>query len=129
MEGKTLRATGPSCASMKPNNLKYVVSSLLACSMLMASGFALADPPFMTDDPEPVEYQHHELYISSQLVKTQDGRSGTLPHLEYNYGAAPDLQLHIIVPYTFNSPVNGQRESGPGDVKLGVKYWPFVTCR
>lgn len=90
--------------------------------MLMASRLALAGPPFMTDDPEPVEYQHHELYISSQQVKTQDGKSGTIPHLEYNYGVAPDLQLHIIVPYAFNSPVNGQRESGPGDVELGAKY-------
>ena len=23
----------------------------------------------------------------------------TLPHFEYNYGVAPDLQIHIIAPY------------------------------
>ena len=102
--------------------VKFVIGSMLACTMLMASRLALAGPPFMTDDPEPVEYQHHELYISSQQAKMQDGRSGTFPHLEYNYGAAPDLQLHIIVPYAFNSPVNGQHESGLGDIELGAKY-------
>src|SRR5665647_758161 len=115
-------ATEPSYVQNETRNMKYVAGSLLACTMLMASRLALAGPPFMTDDPEPVEYQHHELYLSSQQVKTQDGKSGTIPHLEYNYGAAPDLQLHIIVPYAFNSPVNGQRESGPGDVELGAKY-------
>ncbi|HUW29304.1 MAG TPA: transporter [Sulfuriferula sp.] len=120
--GARSHSTEPLRASMKPCNVKYVAGSLLACTMLMAPRLALAGPPFMTDDPEPVEYRHHELYISSQLVKTQDGRSGTLPHLEYNYGAAPDLQLHIIVPYAFNSPVHGQRESGLGDVELGIKY-------
>ncbi|HUW49551.1 MAG TPA: transporter [Sulfuricella sp.] len=107
---------------MKNHNLIYGACSLVVCTMLMASRPALAGPPFMTDDPEPVEYQHHEFYIASQQVKTQDGRIGTLPHLEYNYGAAPDLQLHIIVPYAFNSPMNGQRESGLGDVELGAKY-------
>jgi hypothetical protein len=76
--------------------------------MLIFSRMVMAGPPFLTDDPEPVECQHHELYISSQQVRTQDGNSGTLPHLEYNYGAAPNLQLHIIVPYAFNSPTKGQ---------------------
>ncbi|MGA8147176.1 MAG: transporter [Gallionellaceae bacterium] len=90
--------------------------------MLAASRLALAGPPFLTDDPEPVEYQHHELYISSQQVEMQDGKSGTLPHLEYNYGAAPDLQLHVIVPYAFNSPMDGPRQRGLGDIELGAKY-------
>lgn len=90
--------------------------------MLPFSCLVLAGPPFLTDDPEPVEYQHHELYVSSQQVKTQDGTSGTMPHFEYNYGAMPDLQLHIIVPYAFNTPMTGQRENGLGDVELGVKY-------
>lgn len=107
---------------MKNHNVKYGACSIVACTMLMASRLALAGPPFMTDDPEPVEYQHHEFYIASQQVKTQDGRSGTLPHFEFNYGAAPDLQLHIIVPYAFNSPVDGPRERGLGDIELGAKY-------
>jgi len=107
---------------MKSCNAKTILGAVLVCTMLIASRLALAGPPFVTDDPEPVEYLHNEFYISSQQVKTQSGTSGTLPHLEYNYGAVPDLQLHIIVPYAFNSPVNGQRESGLGDVELGAKY-------
>lgn len=107
---------------MKSGNLKCLACLFGACMTLTASELALAGPPFMTDDPEPVEYQHHEFYISSQQVKTQDGRSGTLPHIEFNYGAAPNLQLHILAPYAFNSPVGGPRQRGLGDVELGVKY-------
>lgn len=88
---------------MKTVNLKYCAYFFVACATLATSSLALAGPPFMTDDPETIEYQHHEFYISSQQVKTQDGRSGTLPHFEFNYGVAPDLQLHIIAPLAFNN--------------------------
>jgi hypothetical protein len=107
---------------MKNFNVKFGACSLITCTMLIVSRLALAGPPFMTDDPEPVEYKHQELYIASQQVKTQSGRNGTLPHLEYNYGAAPDLQLHIIVPYAFNSTVGALEQRGLGDIELGVKY-------
>jgi hypothetical protein len=107
---------------VKTVNLKYCTYFFVACATLTTSSLALAGPPFMTDDPETIEYQHHEFYISSQQVKTQDGRSGTLPHFEFNYGAAPDLQLHIIAPLAFNNPVDGPNQRGLGDVELGVKY-------
>lgn len=107
---------------MKTFNFKCCAFFLMACATLTTSELALAGPPFMTDDPETIEYQHHEFYISSQQVKTQDGRSGTLPHFEFNYGVAPDLQLHIIAPLAFNNPVDGSHQRGLGDVELGVKY-------
>src|ERR1039458_190203 len=106
----------------KSCHVKCAIGTVLICTMVTASRLALAGPPFLTDDPEPVEYQHHELYISSMQVKTQDGRVGTLPHLEYNYGAAPDLQLHVLVPYAFNNPTNGNGQRGLGDIELGPKY-------
>lgn len=84
-------------------------------------GSAVAGPPFLTDDPEPVDYQHNELYIASQQTRTANGTTGTLPQVEYNYGAAPDVQLHIIVPYAFGTTSNGPRASGLGDIEIGVK--------
>ncbi len=95
---------------------------LAAFSLLIFSRPALAGPPFLTDDPEPVDYRHHEFYIAAEQSKTADGRDGTLPHLEYNYGATPDLQLHIIVPYAFHRPTEGSRHGGPGDIELGAKF-------
>ncbi len=107
---------------MKTRNAKLTGRPLLAFLLLTASALAWAGPPFLTDDPEPVEYQHHEFYIGTQQTKTADGRAGTLPHVEYNYGAAPDLQLHTIVPYAFNNPATGSSQKGVGDAELGIKY-------
>jgi hypothetical protein len=37
----------------------------LICSLFMSSE-AMAGPPYRTDDPEPVDYQHWEFYTFSQ---------------------------------------------------------------
>ena len=81
-----------------------------------------AGPPFVTDDPEPVEFQHWEVYLASMQMKTAGGWSGTAPHLEVNYGVAPDVQLHVIAPLAYDAPINGGSHYGYGDTELGVKY-------
>jgi hypothetical protein len=81
-----------------------------------------AGPPFLTDDPEPVEYKHGELYISSIYTDTKDGKTGTLPHVEFNYGVIPDMQLHLLIPLAFSHPNGGPTSYGIGDTELGVKY-------
>lgn len=108
--------------NMKLCGAKYIIGSLLVCAMMIYSGLVLAGPPFLTDDPEPVEYQHHEFYIATQQVKTKDGKTGTIPLVEFNYGAAPDLQLHVVVPYAFSNPAGGPKQQGLGDIELGAKY-------
>lgn len=96
--------------------------ALLALGFLGAVTFALAGPPFVTDDPEPVELQHWEVYLGSQYDHSSDGASGTLPHVEVNYGALPNLQLHLIAPMAFDAPSGASRQSGYGDTELGAKY-------
>jgi hypothetical protein len=82
----------------------------------------VAGPPFITDDPEPVEYQHWECYLASQSFKAADGWSGTAPHIELNYGAISNVQLHMIAPLAYDSPTHGAAHWGFGDLELGVKY-------
>jgi hypothetical protein len=113
----TLIRTDPADSGKSP-----LLATAVLCTILLAPHPALAGPPFLTDDPEPVEYQHNEFYIATQQTNTNSGRSGTEPHFEYNYGAAPNVQLHILVPYAFNSTAGGSRQSGLGDIELGVKY-------
>src|SRR5512140_847922 len=62
---------------------------------------SFAGPPYVTDDPEPVEYRHWEIYLASLLARDAGAWSGTAPHVEVNYGAAPNLQLHTILPMSF----------------------------
>lgn len=95
--------------------------TILPGALLIAS-LAWAGPPFVTDDPEPVEFQHWEVYSASQLTHDAEGWSGTSPHLEVNYGAAPNLHLHIIAPVSFVAPAHGSTQFGYGDTELGAKY-------
>jgi hypothetical protein len=103
------------------HRLFTIVSSFAIC-LWIGPRLALSGPPFVTDDPEPVGYQHWEFYIASQHFKTADDWSGTAPHFEVNYGAIPNLQLHIIAPLAYDAPAHGSRHYGYGDTELGAKY-------
>ncbi len=83
---------------------------------------ACAGPPFATDDPVPVDPGHWEVYGFSTRVDGDEDRTGTLAGVEINYGAAPNLQLHLIAPLTFDDPKGGPFKTGPGDLELGAKY-------
>ncbi len=98
----------------------------LAACLLLSTRPALSGPPFVTDDPEPVEFRHWEFYVASQHVKTADDWSGTAPHIEVNYGAVSNLQLHLIAPAAYDAPEHGIRHYGYGDTELGAKY-RFIT--
>jgi hypothetical protein len=91
----------------------------------LCSSTASAGPPYVTDDPEPVEYRHWELYLASLVEHDANGWAGTVPHVEANYGAVPDVQLHVIAPIAFAAPAGDALRVGPGDTELGVK-WRFV---
>ena len=100
------------------------VGILVAAAMLVLARPAAAGPPFLTDDPVPVDYQHWEIYGFSQGTHKQGDTSGTLPGVEINYGAAPNLQLHLIAPVgAFDKPGGSAgTKFGYGDTELGVKY-------
>ena len=83
---------------------------------------ALAGPPYVTDDPEPVEYRHWEFYVASQFENSRDSLVGTAPHIELNYGVVQNVQLHLIAPLSYSRARGGPTHYGPGDVELGVKF-------
>jgi hypothetical protein len=95
------------------------------CAAALGSPTAMAGPPYVTDDPEPVEYRHWELYLASLVEHDTDGWTGTSPHVEVNYGAVPDVQLHLIAPLAFAVPAGQRARLGPGDTEIGVK-WRFL---
>ena len=95
---------------------------LLVCSF--SAGHA--GPPFVTDDPEPVELGHWEVYGFGAGTQVKGDIGGTLVGTEVNYGAAPNLQLHVIVPLAYDSPSGRPFVAGPGDIELGAKY-RFIT--
>jgi hypothetical protein len=104
---------------------RWTLAIAAGLSMGLA-GAAHAGPPFVTDDPEPVDLGHWEVYGFSAGTHVQGDSSGVLAGAEVNYGAAPNLQLHIIVPLAYDAPKGGGTQVGLGDVELGVKY-RFIT--
>jgi hypothetical protein len=76
-------------------------AALFAAAILFATP-ALAGPPYVTDDPEPVAPGHFEIYLyagGSAARGGSDGQSG----IDFNYGAAPDLQLTAVLPLSWIS--------------------------
>jgi hypothetical protein len=104
------------------------------CLELMPATRAPAGPPFLTDDPEPVEYQHWEAYLFTLGDRSGGGYTVEGPAAEVNYGVLPDTQLHLIVPMTTTGGRGAPTETGLGDIELGIKYrfvhetngWPQI---
>ena len=94
--------------------------SWLALLLCIVPAMSFAGPPFQTDDPEPVEYRHWEVYGFATGNHFSDESSGVLPALEVNYGVVPDVQLHLIAPLAYDD--QSGRHAGYGDTELGIKY-------
>lgn len=97
----------------------------LIAAAIFCSSTAWAGPPFLTDDPEPVELHHWEFYGATQWAGSRHAASGTCPHVEVNYGALQGVQLHAIVPAVLAWTDADRVALGPGDIELGVK-WRFI---
>ena len=104
------------------NRGKFPIAGFGLAAILTMSPSAHAGPPFITDDPEPVDYQHWEVYGFSTAAHVEGETSGTLGGIEVNYGAAPELQLHAVVPVAFDDASETGTQIGVGDIELGAKY-------
>jgi hypothetical protein len=94
--------------------LGHVLSLIVAASTTVVAG-----PPFQTDDPEPVRWRHYEAYLFGTFVRSPGVGSWTVPAMEFNVGAAPNLQLHLVIPGSYITPGGSY---GLGDIELGAKY-------
>lgn len=87
--------------------------------IVVGSTTVFAGPPFQTDDPEPVPWHHYEAYLFGTVDRSRGMSSWILPAMEFNMGAAPNLQLHVVIPGSYVTP---QGSYGIGDIELGAKY-------
>jgi len=97
-------------------------AAIAAALALPAADRAAAGPPFATDDPEPVAYQHFEFYTLTTGSAVRGDTSGIGPAWEFNYGLIPNGQIHIIAPMAFDAPAGGSGQFGYGDTEIGFKY-------
>jgi hypothetical protein len=84
------------------------------------TGPAYAGPPYVSDDPEPNDYKHWEIYLFAAASGRQGGTAADAG-LDFNYGAARDLQLTAMLPLSYDR-AGGTTRFGAGDVELAAKY-------
>lgn len=96
--------------------------SVAAGLQALVASVAWAGPPYRTDDPEPVDYRHIEFYTFTAGTSVEGDTDGVGPAFEFNYGALPDVQLHVAASLAFNDPADGPSHFGYGDTELGIKY-------
>jgi hypothetical protein len=123
-------------AFLKLKNRHFVIRrpcSLLSLHLLFtitACRLWAQGPPFQTDDPVPVDLHHYEFYIFGAMDGTPAEIDSTGPAFEFNWGAIPRVQLHMIAPWGSISPSNnpiyapggiGPSAFGYIDMELGAK--------
>jgi hypothetical protein len=84
-------------------------------------GLRSRGPPFVSDDPEPTEYQHFEIYTFNNGTNTRENTGGETG-VDFNYGAAPDLQLTATLPAGFNQSAGVGTNFGLSNIELAAKY-------
>jgi len=85
---------------------------------------AWAGPPYLSDDPEPTDVHHWEIYNYVIGFNGAGGFSGEAG-VDLNYGAARDLQLTAVFPFALeneNGVFGSGLRGGPGVIELAVKY-------
>jgi Putative MetA-pathway of phenol degradation len=95
----------------------------ILCVLILALPAApcFAGPPYVSDDPEPTDFKHFEIYTFNNGTTTRRGTTGE-SGIDFNYGAAPDLQLTATLPGAFDRLSGGDTTLGPGNVELAAKY-------
>jgi len=103
---------------------------LLLLYALTVSTLRAQGPPFQIDDPVPVDLHHYEFYIFGTADGTPVEMDSTGPAFEFNWGALPRLQLHVIAPFgsinPSNNPIYAPNGAGPSafgftDMETGAK--------
>ena len=100
---------------------QWATGAAIGAALIAIGGAApaAAGPPFFSDDPEPTDPGHWEIYGYLAGIHGAGGTGGE-SGFDINYGGARDLQLTAIVPLDY------QHQHGTdvavGDLELAAKF-------
>lgn len=100
-----------------------MVARFLVAAMwvLLVPAVAFAGPPFLTDDPEPTDTGHWEIYGPLFEADGKGAEYEGAVAAEFNYGAAPDVQITLELPLAYSHDASALK-TGFGDVAISAKY-------
>ena len=96
----------------------------LSLLLLAWPALVLAGPPFLTDDPDPIDYQTYEAIPAYSVDRTPDGNTLGAPVMDFNYGIWPEMHLNIQPGLVHLLPAQGTSQYGAGDTRVALK-WRF----
>lgn len=105
---------------MTANRRSAVLTGLGLLGFLFCD-VAIAGPPYAADDPQPTNVRQYEVYLFSSGQQQVDGHSAVIG-VDFNYGAAPDLQLTAVLPVVRDAANDARVATGLGNVELAAKY-------
>lgn len=88
---------------------------------LLAATPALAGPPYVTDDAEPTDDGHFEIYAFNQGTNSR-GDTGGESGIDFNFGGGENLQLTAVVPLAYDAASGRPLAMGIGNIELAAKY-------
>lgn len=97
------------------------VAVAVALAALALPTGASAGPPFLTDDPEPTDTGHWEIYAPLFEAEGSGDEFGGALGVEINYGPVRDVQITVGLPAAFTHE-GGTTRWGAGDLEASVKY-------
>ncbi len=68
-------------------------SAVTLATLLLATP-AIAGPPYVSDDPEPTDYGHYEIYLFTDGSTARDGTVGESGIVDFHHGAGPRSPAH-----------------------------------
>jgi hypothetical protein len=108
-----------------PRVWKRALPPIFALLLIGVAAPAFAGPPYMSDDPEPTDYKHFEIYTFSNGTVSKDGTNGEAG-IDFNYGAAPNLQLTAVLPAGYDFASASPTAAALSNIELAAKY-RFLT--
>jgi len=98
-------------------------ASRLACASLALWAVpVLAGPPYLTDDPDPVDYGHLEVIPFYSIDRAGDGSALQGPGADISYGILPEMHLNLVPVFVHTLPDAGPSEYGLGDFRVALKW-------
>lgn len=101
--------------------MRRVFASAIAVALTLLTPAAWAGPPYASDDPQPTDYKQFEIYLFASGSDARAGSEGTAG-IDFNYGAAPNLQLTAVLPWAHEHPIDAGSSGGIGNIELAAKY-------
>jgi hypothetical protein len=96
------------------------VRGLLALAIVLGAATpAWAGPPYVTDDPQPTDVGHWEIYNFVDGGHTPGVTSGEAG-FDLNYGAVKDMQLTLVLPAAYVD--GGAFDVGGGQIEAAAKF-------